>query len=122
VAADAEGFIDLDTAVILSPEDGLCGAGRNAGCIPAVLTCQGDKGYFGIRVMSLFQFRDMSEGNPVISGEIVLVHAGHHTGHASAATGNIKGETILAHGFYPLFFPSPFLLKGEGKNYLTFFT
>jgi len=43
----------------------------------------------------------MSEGNP-IAGQIILIHAGHDTCHASTAPRDVKRKTELCHN-YPRF-------------------
>jgi len=66
-----------------------------------VLAGEGKVSYPGVWIDAGLISGDMAKGNLVPGGEIVLVLAGDHAGHAARTAGNVEGECVLVHGSAP---------------------
>jgi hypothetical protein len=101
-AADAQVFVHMDHTIIGIPEDGPFGTYIHARSITTVETGQGDEVKLCRGVFAGFYLGDLPERGP-IGWKVILIHAGHDTGHASSTARQIKRKTKL-HMSNPLSF------------------
>jgi len=88
-AADAQVFVYMDQALIGVSEDGPSGAHIHARGVIAVEAGKGNELELCGWIVSGFHLDDLSERRP-IGRKVILIHAGHDTGHASGTARQIK--------------------------------
>ena len=93
-ATDASIFIHPDHPGGFVSENRLPWTDKHTGGVIAMKTGEGDKGQPRRRVLPLFQFEQLSVRH-ALSGDIILVHTGHDTGHASTAARKVKRKCKL---------------------------
>jgi hypothetical protein len=96
MASNAGVLYHINNVISRISEYGIPGAYHATRGIGTVLTGEGHPGDPHRGIFSLFQLGHVSVGNAV-AGQIVLVHAGHNTGHAPTAPRDVKRKTELFH-------------------------